>query len=93
MITFSHTPVCIKYSGKNTFHLLSLGWYLFTVLSHNGYLTTGSSRNAHSITTNGNVFVASCVISGLSIPFLDFLNDSLNWLTSVKLMTKIPIDL
>ena len=41
------------------FPSLSLRWYLFTVVSHNRYLTRGSSGNAHSITTNGNVSVAT----------------------------------
>ena len=34
--------------------LLSVGWYLFIVMSHNGYLTRGSNDNAHP-TTNSNV--------------------------------------
>ena len=47
---------------KNIFPLLSLGLYLFTVVHHNGYLTRGSNGNAHSVTMNGNVSVASWVI-------------------------------
>ena len=54
------------------FPLLSLGWYLFAVVSHNGHLTRGSNGNAHSITMNGNVAVASWVIPLVTIPFVDF---------------------
>ena len=53
-----YIPRC---SSKKIFPLLPLGWYLFTVVSHNGYLTRGSNGNAHSITMNGNVPVASWV--------------------------------
>ena len=58
--------------GKKIFPLLSLGWYLFTVVHHNGYLIRGSNGNAHSVTKNGNVSVASWVIPLVTIPFLDF---------------------
>ena len=50
--------------------LLSLGWYLFTVVSHNGYLTGGSNRNTHLITMNGNVSVTSWVIPVVAVPIL-----------------------
>ena len=53
------------------FQLLSLGWYLFTVVSHNEYLTRGSITNAQSIAVNGNVSVAGWVIPLVTIPFLD----------------------
>ena len=57
------------------FPLLSMGWYLITVMSHNGYLTRGSNGssngNAHSITANGNVSVLDWVIPLVTIPFLD----------------------
>ena len=65
--------------------LLSLGWYLFAVVNHNGYLTRDSNGNVHSITMNGNVSVASW-----AIPFFGnntisrFCQDSLNLLNSVK---------
>ena len=55
---------------KKIFPLLSLGWYLFTVVSHNGYVATGSNGNAHSVTINGNVSVANWVILLVTIPFL-----------------------
>ena len=54
---------------KKIFPLLSLGWYLFTEVHHNGYLTRGSNGNAHSVTMNGNVSVASWVIPLVTIPF------------------------
>ena len=59
---------------KKIFSLLFLGWYLFTVVHYNGYLTRGSNRNAHSNTTNSNVdlSVASWVIPLVTIPHLNF---------------------
>ena len=56
---------------KKIFPLLSLGWDLFTVVSHNGYLTGSSNANAYSITMNGNVSVLDWVIPLVTIPFLD----------------------
>ena len=53
------------------FPLLSPGWYLFTVVSCNGYLTSGSNVSAHSITMYGNVSVTGWVIPLVAIPFLD----------------------
>ena len=57
---------------KKIFPLLSLGWYLFTVVYHNRYLTRGSNGNACSVTMNGNVSAAIWVIPLVTIPFLDF---------------------
>ena len=57
---------------KKIFPLLSLGWYLFTVVSHNVYLTRSSNGNLHSTTMNGNVSVASWVLPLVTMPFLDF---------------------
>ena len=37
------------------------------MVSHNGYLTTGSNANAHSIAVNGNVSVAGWVITLITI--------------------------
>ena len=72
---------------KMIFPLLSLGRYLLTVLTtvnYNGYLTRDSNENAHSITTNCNVSVASWVIPLATIPLFRFCHDSLNSLNSVK---------
>ena len=63
---------------KKIFLLLSLGWYLFTMVSCNSYLTQGSNGKAHSITTNGNVSVASWIIPLVTIPFLDFVK--IHWI-------------
>ena len=57
---------------KRYFHYCLLEWYLFTVLSHNGYVTRGSYGNAHSITPNSDISVDSWVIPLVTIPFLDF---------------------
>ena len=43
---------------KKKYLLLSLVWYLFNAVGGFRYLTKGSSRNALSITTTVNVFVA-----------------------------------
>ena len=57
---------------KKIFPFLILGSDIFTVMSHNGYLTRSSNGNAHSITANGNVSVANWVIPHATIQFLDF---------------------
>ena len=57
---------------KNKFPLLSLIWYLFKVVSGNRYQTRGSNGNALSITTTGDIFVASWVLPLVTRPFLDF---------------------
>ena len=43
---------------KKNFTLLSIGWYLFRVVSGNRYLPRGSNENALYITSTGKVFVA-----------------------------------
>ena len=58
---------------KMIFPLLFLGWYLFRVVSNNGYLTRGGNANAHSIATNGNVSVTGWVIPLVTVPFSDLL--------------------
>ena len=58
---------------KNNFPLLSLGWYLFKVVSDNRYLPSCSKENALYIINTGNVFVASWVIPLVPIPFLDLI--------------------
>ena len=57
---------------KKNFLLLSVGWYLFRVVSANRYLPQGSSENTLCITTTGNVFVARWVVPPVTIPILDF---------------------
>ena len=57
---------------KKNFPLLSLGWYLFRVVSGNRYLPIGSNENELCITSTGNVFVASWEIPLVTIPLLDF---------------------
>ena len=71
-IPYLTTDTFLDVVVKTIFPLLSLGWCLFTVVSHNRYLTRGSNGNVHSITTNGNVSVASWVIPLVTIPVLDF---------------------
>ena len=57
---------------KKIFPILSLGWYLFTLVSDNEYQTRGSNGNALSVATYGNVSVTNLVIPLVTIPFLDF---------------------
>ena len=54
-----YIPWCI---GEKNFPLLSVGWYLFRVVSGDRYLPRGSNDNALYITSTGNVFVARWVI-------------------------------
>ena len=56
---------------KKIFPLLPLVWYLFTVVSQNGYLTRGSNGKASSVTTDGNLSVASWVAL-VTMPIWDF---------------------
>ena len=51
---------------KNDFPLLSVGWYLFRVVTGNRNLPRGSNKNALYITSTSNVSVARWVI-----PLLD----------------------
>ena len=61
------------FSGKKIFPLLSLGWYLFRLVSGNRYLTRSSNENTLYITSTGNVSVARWVIPLVTIPLLDFI--------------------
>ena len=73
---------------KKILPLLSLGWYLFTVARHNGYLTRGSNGNTHYITMSGNVSVASWVTPLAIIPFLDFfMIQWIRWISEIHLGT------
>ena len=54
---------------KNDFPLLSVGWYLFRVVSGNRYLPRGS--NALYITSTSNVSVVTWAIPLVTIPLLD----------------------
>ena len=57
---------------KKKFLLLSLGWYLFSVVSGNRYLPRGGNGNALCITSTGNIFVTRWVIPLVTIALLDF---------------------
>ena len=63
-----YIPRC---SGNKKCPLLSLSWYLFSVVSDNRskYLLNGSNGNALCTTTNNNVFSGKYVIPVLTIPF------------------------
>ena len=56
---------------KNDFPLLSVGLYLFRVVTGNRNLPRGSIKNALYITITGNVSVARWVIPLVTIPLLD----------------------
>ena len=57
---------------KKNFPLLSLGGYLFTVVSSNRYLPRGTNENILCITNTCNVFVIRWVIPLVTVPLLDF---------------------
>ena len=67
-----------RYSDKTAVPLLSLGWYLFTMVSYNRYLSRGSNGNAYSIIKKDNVSLTSSVIPLVAMPFFGFCYDSLN---------------
>ena len=50
--------------------LLSVGMYLFRLVSGNRYLPRSNNENALYITSTGNVFVARWVIPLVTIPLL-----------------------
>ena len=56
---------------KKKFPLLSLGWYLFSVVSGNRYLPRGSNGNALCITSTGNIFVTRYVLPLVTITIMD----------------------
>ena len=56
---------------KSNFPLLSVGWYLFRVVSGNRYLPRDSNENTLCITNTGNVSVARWVIPLVTILLLD----------------------
>ena len=49
---------------KSNFPLLSVGWYLFRVVSDNRYLPRGSNESALCITSTANVSVATVADPG-----------------------------
>ena len=57
---------------KKNSPLLSIGWYLFRVVTGNRYLPRASNGNALYITGTGNVFAARWVIYLVTIPLIDF---------------------
>ena len=57
---------------KKNFPVLSVGCYLFRVVSDNRYLPRDSNENILHITNTGNVFVARWVIPLVTILLLDF---------------------
>ena len=56
---------------KSNFPLLSVGWYLFRVVSGNRYLPRGSNENTLCITSTGNVSVARWIRPLITISLLD----------------------
>ena len=56
---------------KKNFPLLSVGWYLFRVVTGNRYLPQDSNENTLCITSTGYVFVARWVIPLVTILLLD----------------------
>ena len=67
---------------KKKFPLLSVGWYLFRVVSGDRYLPRGSNENALCITSTGNIFVSSWVIPLVTIPLLDLV--MIHWIRWIQ---------
>ena len=60
-------------NGKKNFPLLSVGWYLFIVVSGIRYLSRGSKESALYIASAGNIFATRWVIPLVNtILLLDF---------------------
>ena len=57
---------------KKNFPLLLVYWYLFQIVTGNGYLSRSSNENALFITSTANVSVSRWVITLVTIPLLDF---------------------
>ena len=67
---------------KSNFPLLSVGWYLFRVVTGNIYLPRHSNENTICITSTGNVSVARWVISLVTILFLDLV--MIHWICWIQ---------
>ena len=67
---------------KNDFPLLSVGWYLFRVVTGNRYLPRGSNKNTIYITSTSNVSVARWVIPLVNIPLLDLV--MIHWIRWIQ---------
>ena len=55
---------------KKNFPLLSVGWYLFTVVSGSRYLPQDSNENTLCITSPGNVYAVRWVMPLVTILLL-----------------------
>ena len=58
---------------KKNFSLLSVGWYLFTVVSGNRYLPQDSNENTLCITSPGNVYLTRWVMPMVTILLWDLI--------------------
>ena len=67
---------------KSNFPLLSIGWYLFRLVSCNRYLLRGSNENTLCITSTGNVSVARWVIPLVTILLLDLV--MIHWIRWIQ---------
>ena len=71
MVTRDILYLTIDIAVKSNLPLLSVGWYLFRVVSGNRYLLRGSNENTFCITSTGNVSVARWVMPLVTILLLD----------------------
>ena len=67
---------------KSNFLLLSVGWYLFRVVSANRYLPRGSNENTLCITSTDNISVARWVIPLVTILLLDLV--MIHWICWIQ---------
>ena len=71
-ILYLTTDTFLDVVVKSNFPLLSVGWYLFRVVSGNRYLLRGSNENTLFITSTCNVSVSRWVTTLVTIPLLNF---------------------
>ena len=67
---------------KSNFLLLSVGWYLFRVVTGNRYLPRGSNENTLCINSTGKVSVARRVIPLVTILLLDLV--MIHWIRWIQ---------
>ena len=71
-ILYLTTDTFLDVVVKSNFPLLSVGWYLFRVVSGNRYLLQGSNENTLFITSTCYVSVSRWVTTLVAIPLLNF---------------------
>ena len=81
-ILYLTIDIFLKTVVISNFPLLSIGWYLFRVVTGNRYLPRCSNENTLYITSTGNVSVARWVIPLVTILFLDLV--MIHWIRWIQ---------